>query len=156
MVKADGQWKIVNVLWTFGPDSRNRAQFGDFKGDGEKPFVEAALRDLIEGTYTSDVGRVEKVIHPEYRRASVQVIPATGKTFIQRDAAGSIIEATRAKAGALPQEKWNLQINILDIMDGLAFAELNTPAAFNYVQLARIDGVWKIINILRKSAPQPR
>jgi hypothetical protein len=85
----------------------------------------------------------------------VQVMPSTGKTFIQRDAASAIIEATRAKAGAQPKEKWNVQINVLSIMDGLAFAEMVTPSTFNYLHLAKIDGQWKIINILRKPASPP-
>jgi hypothetical protein len=155
MVKFDGQWKIVNVLWTFGPDSPNRAPMPDFKGDGEKPAVELAVRDMIEGIYTSDVSRVEKVLHPEYRRATAMTIPATGKTFIQKDAAGNIMEAVRAKLGAQPKEKWNMQVNVFDILDGLAFAELVTPSAHNYVQMAKIDGQWKIINILRKMASPP-
>jgi hypothetical protein len=156
MVRFDGQWKIVNVLWIFGPDSRNRPQLADFKGDDEKSLVDQAVRELIEGTYTSDVARVEKALHPEYRRASVQIIPTTGKTFIQRDAASSIIEATRAGSGAQPKENWNVKINVLDIMDGLAFAELVTPATTNYLQLAKIDGEWKIINTLRKPTQQPK
>jgi hypothetical protein len=156
MVRFDGQWKIVNVLWTFGPDSRNSPQLTDFKGDDEKSLVDQAVRELIEGTYTSDVARVEKALHPEYRRASVQIIPTTGKTFIQRDAASSIIEATRAGSGAQPKENWNVKINVLDIMDGLAFAELVTPATTNYLQLAKIDGEWKIINTLRKPTQQPK
>jgi hypothetical protein len=155
LVKFDGQWKIVNVLWTFGPDSKSRIPMPDFKGDGEKPAVEQAMRDFMEGIYTSEVPRVEKVLHPEYRRASAFFIPSTGKTFIQKDAVSSIIEAVRNKAGALAPEKWNFQVNVIDIMDGLAFAELTVPTAFNYVQLAKIDGQWKIINILRKMAAQP-
>jgi hypothetical protein len=156
MVKIDGQWKIVNVLWTFGPDSPNRSQLPDFKGDEEKPLVEQAIHDFIEGIYTSDVPRVEKVLHPEYRRATAVIIPPTGKTFIQRDAAGTLIEATRAKVGAQPRENWNIQASVLDIMDGLAFAELTTAAGNNYVQLAKIEGQWKIINILRKPAARNR
>jgi hypothetical protein len=155
MVKFDGQWKIVNVLWTFGEDSPNRRPMPDFIGNDEKPAVEQAVRDMIEGIYTSDMFRIEKVLHPEYRRATVMVIPPTGKTFIQRDAAGSIIEAVRAKAGAQSSDKWNIQVNVLDIMDGLAMAELVIPSGFSYAQLAKIDGQWKIINILRKTAAQP-
>ncbi|MEI6886575.1 MAG: nuclear transport factor 2 family protein, partial [Bacteroidota bacterium] len=78
MVKIDGQWKIVNVLWTFGPDSPNRKVPADFKGEGEKPAVEQAVRDLIEGIYTSDVPRVEKVLYPEFKRATPMVMPQTG------------------------------------------------------------------------------
>ena len=156
MVKADGQWKIVNVLWTFGPDSPNLPDLKDFKGDDEKPAVELAVRDLIEGIYTSDLVRIEKALHPEYRRATAVILPATGKTFIQRDAAGSITEAVRAKLGAMPKEKWDIQIRVMDIMDGLAFAELAIPSGYSYAQLAKIEGQWKIINILRKLAAQPR
>lgn len=150
MVKFDDHWRIVNVLWTFGEDSQGRRPLPDFQGDGEKSAVELAMKDLIEGIYTSDVARVQKVLHPEYRRATVVSMPATGKTFIQKDAAGSLTEAVRAKAGALPAEKWNIQVNVLDIMDGLAFAELVIPSGISYAQLAKIDGQWKIINILRK------
>jgi len=123
---------------------------------GRQPEHDQTVWELIEGTYTSDVARVEKALHPEYRRASVQIIPTTGKTFIQRDAASSIIEATRARSGAQPKENWNVKINVLDIMDGLAFAELVTPATTNYLQLAKIDGEWKIINTLRKPTQQPK
>ena len=150
MVKIDGQWKIVNVLWTFGQDSPNRSPLPDFKGDGERPSVEQAVRDLIEGLYTSDVPRIEKVLHPEFRRATPVVMSQTGKTMINRDAAGGIIEAARAKAGALDKEKWNIKIDVLDCMDGLAFTELAVPTGFSYCQLAKIDGQWKIVNLLRK------
>jgi len=153
MIKVEGQWKIVNVLWTFGADSPNRKPPPDFKGDEEKPMVEAAVRDVIEGIYTSDVPRLEKALHPEYRRATLITMPPTGKTMIQRDAAGSMIENTRAKIGAQDKEKWNIQVNVLDCMDGLALAELITPAGWNYCQLAKIDGQWRIINILRKINP---
>ena len=153
LVKTDGQWKIINVLWTFGPDSPNRKTLPDFKGDGEKPAVEAAVRDLIEGIYTSDLPRVEKVLHPEYKRATPIPMQESGRMMIQRDATGSMIENVRAKVGAQNKEKWNIQVNVLDCMDGLALAELITPSGWSYCQLAKIDGQWKIINMLRKINP---
>jgi hypothetical protein len=155
MVKIEGQWKIVNVLWTFGEDSPNRKVMADFQGENEKAAIETGVRDFIEGIYTSDLARIEKVVHPEYRRATPIFIPSTGKTVIQRDAAGSVMEAVRAKAGAQPKDKWDIQVKVLDIMDGLAFAELSTSAGSNYAQMAKIDGQWKIINMLRKVNAQP-
>ena len=152
MVKTDGEWKIVNVLWTFGPDSPNRNVPADFKGDAEKPAVEQAVRDLIEGIYTSDVPRVEKVLYSEYKRATPTLMPQTGKTMINRDGEGAMIEAVRAKVGAQDKEKWNISVEAFDFMDGLAFAELKTPSGASYCQLAKIDGQWKIINMLRKPA----
>lgn len=152
MVKIDGQWKIVNVLWTFGPDSPNRKVPADFAGEREKPAVEQAVRDLIEGIYTSDMPRVEKVLYPEFKRATLMVMPQTGKSMINRDAYGAMVEAVRAKVGAQEKEKWSIAVEAFDFMDGLAFAELTTPSGLSYCQLAKIDGQWKIINMLRKTA----
>ena len=76
--------------------------------------------------------------------------------MINRDAASGILEAARAKAGELDRGKWNISINVFDLMDGLAFAELIVPTGTSYCQLAKIDGQWKIINILRKTAKQTK
>ena len=154
MVKIDKQWKIVNILWTFGADSPNHFSISDFQGEGEKPAVEQAVRDLIEGLYTSDIARIEKALHPEFRRATVSIMPKTGKSMINRDAASAIIEAARAKIGALDKDKWNIRIDVFHIMDGLALAELSIPSGWSYCQLAKIEGQWKIVNILRKPAKQ--
>ena len=59
----------------------------------------------------------------------------------------------RVKNVFVVKEKWNFQIDVLDVMDGLAFAEVSTSSTLNYAQLAKIDGQWKIINILRKVSP---
>jgi hypothetical protein len=150
MAKIDKQWKIVNVLWTFGAKSPNHTPLTDFNGDAEKPAVEQAVRDMIEGLYTSDFLRVENALHPEYKRATLSFMTKTGKMIINRDAAGALVEGTRAKVGALDKEKWDIKIDVFDVMDGLAFAELTIPSSWSYCQLAKLEGQWKIINILRK------
>jgi len=154
LVKLDQDWKIVNVLWTWGEDSPNRKELADYKGFAEKAAVETVVRSLIEGIYSSDVTRVEKALHPEYRRATLMQLPTTGEFMIQRDAAGSLVEATRAGLGAADRDKWNIQVRMIDSMDGLALAEIKVPSGWSYCQLAKIDGEWKIINILRKIAKQ--
>lgn len=154
LVKPGQDWKIVNVLWTWGEDSPNRKALPDFQGHAEKAAVEKVVSSFMEGIYSSDVARVESALHPEYRRATLMQLPTTGEFMIQRDAAGSIIEATRAGLGATDREKWNIQVRMIDSMDGLALAEIKVPSGWSYCQLAKIDGNWKIINILRKIVKQ--
>lgn len=150
LVKIDQQWKIVNVLWTWGEDSPNKKVLADYKGASEKKEIEKVIQGFIEGIYTSDVARVDSLLHPEFRRATIIKMPSTGKYMIQRDAGSSVVEATRAGLGAMEKDKWNFTVKMLDCMDGLAMAELKIPTGWSYFQLAKIDGQWKIINILRK------
>jgi len=149
MVKTEERWKIVNVLWTV-PKVTDTIQSLRKPDDSEKQAVELAVRDYIEGIYTGNPERVAKVLHPEYKRTMVLTLPQTNKSFIQRDGFSLIIQNVKAGAGMLPKEKWNININILGLMDGLSFVKLELPASINYLQLARIDGQWMIINILRK------
>ena len=155
MVRIDDQWKIVNVLWTWGEDSPNRKPDPDFKGLKEKNAVEGVVKAMIEGIYSADPEIVSKCLHPESRRATLMQMPTTGNYMVQRDASGGIIEATRAKLGALEKGKWDISVAMLDCMDGIAMAEMKIPSGWNYCQLAKLDGEWKIVNILRKIARKP-
>ncbi len=152
LVKIDEQWKIINALWTWGEDSPNKKPLADYKGANERKEIEQTVNDLFEGIYSSNAMVVESKIHPEFQRATLIQMPSTGGYMIQRDAAGALIEATRAGLGALDREKWNISVQMLDCMDGLAVVELKLPTGWSYCQLAKIEGQWKIINILRKPA----
>jgi hypothetical protein len=100
LVKFDGQWKIVNVLWTFGPDSPGRSPLTGFDPEKEKPAIQAAALDYVEGTLAGDAARVEKALHLEACRAVVNVVPATGKTALSRTRYSSLVEPVRAKLNA--------------------------------------------------------
>jgi hypothetical protein len=149
MVRTEERWKIVNVLWTV-PKVTDTIRSIRNSDDSEKQAVEQAVRDYIEGIYTGDMSRIGKVLHPEYKRAIVQTLPQTNKSFIQRDGFSMVIGYMKGGSGILPREKWDIKINILDLMDGLSFVKLELPSGINYIQLAKIDGQWMIINILRK------
>jgi hypothetical protein len=151
MVKTEERWKIVNVLWTV-PKVTDTIQSLRNSDDSERQSVELAVRDYIEGICSGNPEKVAKVLHPEYKRAMVLTLPQTNKSFIQRDGFSMIIENVKAGAGMLPKEKRNININILGLMDGLSFVKLGLPASINYLQLAKIDGQWMIINILRKTS----
>lgn len=150
MVKTEGRWKIVNVLWTV-PKVTDSIQSIRNSDDSEEQTIELAVRDYIEGIYTGNPEKVAKVLHSEYKRAMVLILPQTNKSFIQRDGFSLVIENVKAGAGMLPKEKWKININILGLMDGLSFVKLELPASINYLQLAKIEGQWMIINILRKA-----
>jgi hypothetical protein len=155
MVKVDGRWKIVNVLWTPGPDVSDRPAPAGFDPEKEKDAAKAAVGDYYQGRFTGNVEFLEKTVHPELRLAQIATLPQTGKTIINRIGRGVIIEAARAGLNLPPEGNRKVEIKALDLMDGMAFVEAVTPTGAGFLQLQLMEGRWKIIIILIKPKSVP-
>ena len=153
MVKIDGRWKIVNVLWAPGPETPGRQPLAGFETEKEKEAIKKAALDFVEGSLSGDAVRVEAVLHPEVSRAIWQKNPETGQTRVSRNGYSGLVEPVRAKLRVVPEDQRKVDIRILDIMDGMAFVEAASPFSYNYIQMSWLDGQWKILNILNKSNP---
>jgi hypothetical protein len=51
------------------------------------------------------------------------------------------------------KEKCGILVRIMDSMDNLASVEVISATLIDYLQLAKIDGNWKIVNVLWKPKP---
>ncbi len=156
MVKIEGRWKIVNVLWTPGPSSRGRRDLTGFDGDKEKDAIRKAALDYVEGSMSGDAARVEAALHPEACRAIGQKNPQTGTAMIIRQRWSALVEPVRAKLRIVPEDQRKVDVRILDIMDGMAFVEAKSTLGDNYILMSWLDGQWKILNILLKANPPAR
>jgi len=154
MVKVDGQWKIVNVLWVPGPDQPNRPPIPAYDPAKDEAAVLGTARDFIDGFYAGDAAKVEKAVHPEFSLANVVALP-TGKTAIMRLRYSSLVESVRFRAGKAPANLPKPEIKIIDGMDGMAFVEIKGPDGYYYLQMTVLGGEWKIINILTKRVAAP-
>jgi hypothetical protein len=155
MVKIDGAWKIINVLWTQGPEVPNRPPLTGFDPEGEKAAVVKTAEDYIVGTLSGDAARVEAALHSEASRAVFQKDPQTGRVRISRNGYSALVEPVKAKLQVAPENQRRTDVRILDIMDGLAFVIASTPQGSTYIQMSWLNGQWKIFNILVKAAPRP-
>lgn len=155
MVKVDGAWKILNVLWVPGPDAPNRPKLPTADAQKDKDAINRAVADFVRGVQTSDAALLEKVLHPEVTMSGFGALP-NAKPAINRTRYSGIVEAARAKLiPVVPEAARTSETKIIDIMDGMAFVEATLPNAFFVLQLANLDGEWKILNILNKRiAPQ--
>jgi hypothetical protein len=152
MVKFDGRWKIVNVLWAPGPETPGLPPLTGFDPEKEKDAIRKAALDYIEGSMSGDVARVEAALHGEANRAIVQKNPQTGKILISRNRYSGLVEPVRAKMRVIPEDQRKVDVRVLDIMDGMAFVEAKTGFGDNYIQMSWLNGQWKILNILSKPA----
>jgi len=150
MIKTDGQWKIINVLWTDGEDSPRRTLHSEVNPEKDKEDIKLAITNMYEGIFTGDASKIDKSVHTEFNGVSITVIP-NSKPFIAKNGFSIIKEVAQSKMQLLDKDKWNLQINVLDIMDEIAAVEINLQSGINYIQIAKMDGQWKIINSLKKT-----
>lgn len=153
MVKSGGQWKIINVLWTPGLSTPLQAKVvPGFDPEKERPAATAAALDYIEGRLSGDVARMERVLHPETNQVAFLVSAKTNGAFLDRTRYSGILEPVKAKLGLAPENERRAEARVLDLMDGMAFAAVETTAGASYLQMQLMDGQWKVINVLVRPA----
>lgn len=164
LAEIEGEWKLVNVLWKMNPEwtKKNRPESLEgkppFDASAEKKAIETAAMDYLEGYYTGNAERMARGIHPELTKVWPRPVQQTGRVMLQKIGASYLIEITRAKSGMLDEDKRKIEMTIFDYDDDIAMVEVLSAMFFDYLQLAKIDGEWKIINVLwvmNPDAPEP-
>ncbi len=153
LAKIDGEWKIINVLYTRNPQNTAKKILPE-----EEQAIEKAALDYIEGAFSGDAARMERAVHPELNKVSPVKVPQTGKTMLNKMGATLLIEGTRAKMGLLPEEKRKITVTVLDVMEEITMVKVLSAMYYDYLQMAKVDGKWKIINVLwimNPDAPPP-
>lgn len=143
LANIDGQWKIINVLWTRNPKDKAKTI-----ADADKNAIKNTALDYIDGSFSGDEVRMERALHPELNKVIPVKMPKANKTMLDKMGASFLIEGTRAKMGMLPEEKRNIQVTILDIMEDIAMVKVLSAMYYDYLQVGKINGEWKIINVL--------
>jgi hypothetical protein len=114
---------------------------------------EAAL-NYIEGWYAGDAQRMEKALHPELAKRIVRTDPANGRSSFSSMSALTLINGTRAGGGTrTPAANRLKDVRILDIFEGAASARVDASDWVDYLQLARWNGRWVIVNVLWELRP---
>ena len=116
--------------------------------------IRAAAFDYIEGWYAGDGDRMARALHPELAKRIV-ITDSTGHSRIQNQSAMTLIEGTRAGGGRrTPIERQRKDFTILDIYHGAAVAKIVASDWVDYLELARWNGQWKIVNVLWELIPR--
>lgn len=153
LIKVNGQWRIINVLWTNGLETPPQAKVvPGFDAEKERPAAQVAVLDFVEGRLSGDAARLEKTLHPETSQVAYLVAAKTKAAFVERTRYSGILEPVKAKLGLAPENARKAEVRILDMMDGMAFAAAQTAAGTAYLQLQLMDSQWKIINVLVRPA----
>jgi len=122
----------------------------------DETAIQATILDYVEGWYEGSAERMARALHPELVKRIVVTNPKTGKMLISGMGASQLINAAGSGAGKdTPKEKQLKNIVIFNVYEGVAVAQAEMSDWYDNFQMAKVDGQWKIINVLWVKKPAP-
>lgn len=111
--------------------------------------IRAAALDYAEGWFEGNAERMARALSPELVKRIVVRDTVTGKDLIQGMGQSALVNGTRRGYGrSTPPARQEKEVRILDIFRGVAVARVTMTDWIDYLQLARVDGRWVIVNVL--------
>jgi len=135
----------------------------DAKGDTakEKALIKQAALDYFEGWYEGSAERMTKALHHELAKRRPFTFKPTGKTVLQYSPYSAMIEYARSGMGKkAAKENLNITVKVFDVYKDIASARVSGVDFYDFIHLAKVNGEWKIINVLWQRAkerkPRPK
>lgn len=118
--------------------------------------ITAAALDYAEGWFEGSGDRMARAVSPELVKRIVVRDTASGHDMIQGMGATVLINGARRGFGKnTPVDKQEKKVEIYDIFRGAAVAKLTMTNWVDYLQLARVEGRWVIVNVLWENKAGP-
>jgi hypothetical protein len=123
--------------------------------DPEAAAIRQTALDYIEGWYEGDAARMERALHPELAKRIVMTDSATGNSRLDSMGAMTLVQRVRAGGGRkTPKEAQMKDVTILDRFQNAAAVKVVASSWIDYLQVAKFNGDWKIINVLWELKPK--
>jgi hypothetical protein len=117
--------------------------------------IRAAALDYVEGWYEGNHQRMARAVHPELVKRIVVSDTATRQSVLQNMGATALVNGTRHGYGKkTPKERQEKQVTILDVFGNAASAKAVMADWIDYMQLAKVNGRWVIVNVLWEEKPE--
>ena len=115
--------------------------------------IRATALDYIEGWYAGDGDRMARALHPELAKRNV-TSDAQGRSRLVQMSAMSLVNGTRAGGGTrIPEAERKRDVRILDAYRGAASVRVTAATWVDYMQMAKFNGRWVIVNVLWENDP---
>lgn len=111
--------------------------------------------DYGEGWYEGDAERMKRALHPELAKRMVNTDPRSGRSRLSQQSAMTLMDNTGAgggkNSGVADQPS---EATILDVYENAAIVKISGPQWVDYLQMAKWNSRWVIVNVLWELHPQ--
>jgi hypothetical protein len=122
----------------------------------ESAAITKTALDYIESWYAGDAARMERALHPELAKRMISTDPKTERSQFNHMGAMALVQHTRDGGGKkTPQDRQLKEVTILDRYNNAAVVKIVASDWIDYLEVAKINGEWKIINVLWELKPKP-
>ena len=116
--------------------------------------IRATALDYIEGWYTGNADRMERALHSHLAKRIV-FTDSSGHSRLGDMTALELVQNVRAGGGTrTPKAEQRTDVTILDIFRNASVVKIDAGAWIDYLQIARSNGRWVIINVLWELRPR--
>ena len=116
--------------------------------------IRATALDYAEGWYDGNAERMSRAVHPELVKRIVVSDTATKHSVIQTMGATALVNGARHGWGKeTPADRRQRDVTILDIFGNAASVKAVMAEWIDYLQMAKVDGRWVIVNVLWERKP---
>jgi hypothetical protein len=112
--------------------------------------VTQSCLDYAEGWYNADAERMQRCLHPDLVKRTLMRDPQAGSWILRRPANAEMMVAFTQQGGGsvVPESQRVYEVIIYDVFRHVACARVVTAEYVDYVQLAKFDQHWLIVNVL--------
>jgi virulence-associated protein VapD len=120
--------------------------------DKERDAVHQAALNYVTGVYESKPELIEQSVHPQltkhgFMRQQDGTYKQGQMTYTQ------LLDVARNWNKDRKRDISIKDVQVLDVLDQTATAKIRAQWGIDYMQLAKFDGTWKIINIVWQTHP---
>ena len=117
--------------------------------------IRATALDYIEGWYEGNADRMARAVHPELAKRIVRT-NEQGMSRLDNQSAMTLVNGTKSGGGKnTPVARQQKDVTILDIYRNAASVKVVASDWIDYLQIAKYNGSWRIVNVLWELKPAP-
>jgi Putative lumazine-binding len=123
--------------------------------DSEARAIRKTVLDYLESCYSWEGYRMKRALHPKLAKRVVWTNPKTGRSRMWEYPASKLVHDVQAGWGGrkahsrrTPVAERQTDITILDRFKDMGVVKTEASWGIDYIQLAKYNGRWKIINVL--------
>ena len=111
--------------------------------------IRAAALDYAEGWYEGNGARMARAVHPELVKRIVMWDSVSKRSVIQTMGATALVNGTfRGFGKDTPADRQAKAVSVLDVFQNVASVRVTMADWIDYLQLAKVEGRWVIVNVL--------